>query len=89
MNTSVTMTTRLTLGLGGLLLIAGGVGLQGVAAAVERLVPVLVVQDAGEADLPLVAMAAELRIQTQAAAVQVLKQIQHNTLPIPGHHGEM
>lgn len=55
------------------LLIAGGVGLQRVAAAVERIVAVFIIQDARKADLPLVAVTAELRIQAQAAAVQVLK----------------
>lgn len=34
---------------------------------------VLVVQDARKADLPLVAVATELRIQAQTAAIQVLK----------------
>ncbi len=67
------VTPDLTLSLLGLLVVAGGVRLQRVAAAVERIVSVLVVQDAGEADLPLVAMAAELGVQTQAAAVQILK----------------
>lgn len=43
------------------------------AAAVERIVPVFIIQDAREADLPLVAVATELRVQAQAAAVQVLK----------------
>lgn len=61
--------------LGGLLIVAGDVRLEGVATAVERVVSVLVVQDAGEADLPLVAVAAQLRVQTQAAAVQVLKKV--------------
>lgn len=65
--------TRLTLSLLGLLVVAGGVRLQRVAAAVERVVPVFVVEDPREADLPLVAMAAELRVQTQTAAVQVLQ----------------
>lgn len=61
--------------LGGLLVVAGDVRLEGVAAAVERVVSVLVVQDAGEADLPLVAVAAQLGVQTQAAAVQVLQKV--------------
>lgn len=43
------------------------------AAAVERIVAVLVVQDACKADLPFVAVATELWIQAQTAAVQVLK----------------
>lgn len=67
------MTPSLTLSLLGLLIIAGGVRLQSVAAAVEGIVPVFVVEDARKADLPLVAMAAELRVQTQAAAVQILQ----------------
>lgn len=60
-----------------LLVVTGGVGLQRVAAAVERIVSVLVVEDAREADLPLVAMAAEVGVQTQAAAVQILQVIHH------------
>lgn len=64
---------HLTLGFLPLLFITGGVGLQRVAAAVERVAPVFIVQDARKADLPLVAVAAELRVQAQAAAVQVLK----------------
>lgn len=60
-----------------LLVVAGGVGFQRVAAAVERIVSVLVVEDAREADLPLVAMAAEVGVQTQAAAVQILQVIHH------------
>lgn len=63
----------LTLSLLGLLLLPRGVRLQRVAAAVQGVVAVLVVQDAGEADLPLVAMAAQLWVQAQPAAVQVLK----------------
>lgn len=63
----------LTLSFLGLLVIAGGVRLQRVAAAVERIVSVLVIKDACEADLPLIAMAAEVRVQTQAAAVQILQ----------------
>lgn len=43
------------------------------AAAVERIVAVFVIQDARKADLPLVAVTTELRIQAQTAAVQVLK----------------
>lgn len=61
--------------LGGLLVIAGDVRLESVAAAVERVVSILVVQDAGETDLPLVAVAAQLGVQTQAAAVQVLQKV--------------
>lgn len=67
------MTPSLTLSLLGLLIIAGGVRLQSVAAAVEGIVPVFVIEDARKADLPLVAMAAELWVQTQAAAVQILQ----------------
>lgn len=67
------MTPSLTLSLLGLLIIAGSVRLQSVAAAVEGIVPVFVVEDACKADLPLVAMAAELWVQTQAAAVQILQ----------------
>lgn len=57
-----------------LLVVVGGVRLERVAAAVERVVAVLVVQDAGEADLPLVAVAAKVGVQTQAAAVEVLQR---------------
>lgn len=63
----------LTLGFRRLLVVAGDVGLERVAAAVERVVAVLVVQDAGKADLPLIAVAAQLRVQAQTAAVQVLQ----------------
>lgn len=70
----------LTLSLLGLLVITGGVRLQSVAAAVEGIAAVFVVEDAGEADLPLVAVAAEVRVQAQAAAVQVLRK--KNTLCI-------
>lgn len=69
----VRVTPDLTLSFWGLLLVTGGVRLQRVAAAVERIVSVLVIEDAREADLPLVAMAAELRVQTQATAVQILQ----------------
>lgn len=55
------------------LFITGCVGLQRVAAAVERVVSILVIQDARKADLPLIAVATELRVQAQTAAVQVLK----------------
>lgn len=75
-------TTRLTLSLLGLLVVAGGVRLQSVAAAVERVVPVFIVEDAREADLPLIAMAAELWVQTQTAAVQVLQQTFYELLHI-------
>ena len=54
--------------------VAGSVRFQRVAAAVERVVPVFIIQDARKADLPLVAMPAELWIQTQSAAVQILKR---------------
>lgn len=57
----------------GLLVIAGGVRLQRMAAAVERIVSVLVIKDAREADLPLVAVTAKIWVQTQAAAVQILQ----------------
>lgn len=67
------MTPDLTLSFLRLLVIAGGVRLQRMAAAVERIVPVLVIEDARKADLPLIAMTAELRVQTQTAAVQILK----------------
>lgn len=63
----------LTLSLRPFLFVAGRVRLQRVAAAVERIVAVLVVQDARKADLPLVTVAAELWVQAQAAAIQVLK----------------
>lgn len=53
----------LTLGFWRLLVVAGDVGLERVAAAVQRVVAILVVQDAGKADLPLVAVAAQLRVQ--------------------------
>lgn len=66
-------TPYLTLSFLPFLFIAGSVGLQRVAAAVERIVPILIVQDARKADLPLVAVATELWIQAQSAAVQVLK----------------
>lgn len=59
--------------LGGLFVIACDIRLEGVAAAVERVASVLVVQDAGEADLALIAVAAQLGVQPQAAAVQVLR----------------
>ncbi|KAF3857418.1 hypothetical protein F7725_009277 [Dissostichus mawsoni] len=49
---------------GGVGELVGGVGLQRVAAAVERIVAVLVVKDTCEADLPLVALASEVRVQT-------------------------
>lgn len=61
------------------LFIAGRVGLQRVAAAVEGIVPVFIIQDARKADLPLVAVATELWIQAQTAAIQVLKA--GNALP--------
>lgn len=67
------MTPDLTLSFLRLLVIAGGVRLQRMAAAVERIVPVLVIEDARKADLPLIAMTAELRVQTQTAAVQILQ----------------
>lgn len=72
-------TPSLTLGFLPFLFLAGSVGLQRVAAAVERIVPVLIVEDAGKADLPLVAVATELRVQAQAAAIQVLNA--GNALP--------
>lgn len=56
-----------------LLVITGGVRLQRMAAAVERIVPVFIIEDARKADLPLIAMTAELRVQTQTAAVQILQ----------------
>lgn len=59
-----------------LLVVAGGVRLQRMAAAVERIVSVLVIEDARKADLPLIAMAAELRVQAQTAAVQILQATQ-------------
>lgn len=65
-------TPYLTLGFLPFLFITGGVGLQRVAAAVERIVPVFIIQDAREADLPLVAVTTQLRIQAQTAAIQVL-----------------
>lgn len=55
------MRTRgrsLTLGLRSLFVVAGDVRFKCVTAAVERVMSVLVVQDAGEADLPLIAVAA-------------------------------
>lgn len=67
------LTPYLTLSFLPFLFIAGGVGLQRVAAAVEGVMAVLIVQDAREADLPLIAVAAQLWIQAQTAAVQVLK----------------
>lgn len=66
-------TPYLTLSFLPFLFVAGSVGLQRVAAAVEGIVPVLVVQDARKADLSLVAVATELWIQAQTATVQVLK----------------
>lgn len=45
------------------------------AAAVERIVSVLVVEDARKADLPLVALAAEIWVQAHAAAVQILQEL--------------
>lgn len=44
------------------------------AAAVERVVAVLVVEDSRKADLPLVALAAEIRVQPQAAAFKILRR---------------
>lgn len=55
-------TPYLTLSFLPFLFIAGSVGLQRVAAAVEGIVAVLIVQDARKADLPLVALAPELWI---------------------------
>lgn len=76
------LTPDLTLSFLGLLVIAGGVRLQSVAAAVERIVPVLIIKDARKADLPLVAVAAELRVQTQAAAVQILQPTYEQVLHV-------
>lgn len=67
------LTPYFTLSFLPFLFIAGRVGLQRVAAAVEGIVPVLIVQDARKADLPLVAVASKFWIQAQAAAIQVLK----------------
>lgn len=72
-------TPDLTLSFLPFLFLAGSVGLQRVTAAVERIMPVLIVKDAGKAYLPLVAVATELRVQAQAAAIQVLKA--GNALP--------
>lgn len=69
-------TPDLTLSFLWLLVVAGCVRLQRMAAAVERIVSVLVIEDAREADLPLIAMAAELWVQTQTAAVQILQATQ-------------
>lgn len=69
----VCATPDLTLSLLGLLVIAGGVWLQSVAAAVEWIMSIFIIKDARKADLPLIAMAAELRVQAQAAAVQILQ----------------
>lgn len=66
-------TPDLTLNFLRLLLIAGGVRLQRMAAAVKRIVSILVIKDACKADLPLIAMAAEVRVQAHAAAVQILQ----------------
>lgn len=66
-------TPHLTLSFLPFLFLTGGVGLQCVAAAVERIVPVLIIQDARKADLPLVAVTTELWIQAQTAAIQVLE----------------
>lgn len=70
-------TPDLTLNFLLLLVVGRAVGLQRVAAAVERVVSVFVVEDTREADLPLVALAAEVRVQAQAAAVQILRPELH------------
>lgn len=60
------------------------------AAAVQRIVAVFVVQNAREADLPLVAMAAQLRVQTQTAALQVLKQnVSDHITALPAEHEQI
>lgn len=66
-------TPYLTLSFLPLLFITGSVRLQRVAAAVKGIVPVLIIQNARKADLPLIAVATKLRIQAQTAAIQVLK----------------
>lgn len=53
--------------------VTGGVGLECVAAAVQGVVAVLVIQDPREADLPLVAVPTQLGVQPEPTAVQVLK----------------
>ena len=76
------MTAGLTLSFLVLLIVARGVRLQGVAAAVERVVAVFVIEDARKADLPLVAMAAELWVQAQTTAVEVLDR---DIIPVNAH----
>lgn len=66
-------TPYLTLSFLPLLFITGSVRLQRVAAAVKGIVPVVIIQNARKADLPLIAVATKLRIQAQTAAIQVLK----------------
>lgn len=65
----------LTLSLRSLLVVAGDVRFEGVTTAVERVTSVLVVQDASKADFPLVAVAAQIGVETQTAAVQVLRKV--------------
>lgn len=86
-NGPVCTTPDLTLNFLRLLLVAGGVGLQRVAAAVERIVAVLVVKDTCKADLPLVALASEVRVQTQAAAVQILQPTREQILSFCSKNG--
>lgn len=61
-NDSTCMTSGLTLSVLCLLVIAGGVRLQCMAAAVEWIVSILIIENACKADLPFVAMAAKVWI---------------------------